>query len=88
MENSKKINFIILFVYLFITIFALFHHEIWRDEAQAWCLVRDLNFFEIVNNIKIEGHPCIWYLILFPLTRLHLPVESMQILSIGYFLYF
>ncbi len=82
MENSKKINFIILFVYLFITIFALFHHEIWRDEAQAWCLVRDLNFFEIVNNIKIEGHPCIWYLILFPLTRLHLPVESMQILSL------
>lgn len=81
METSKKINWIIIAVYFLITLTALFFHEVWRDEAQAWCIVRDLNFISIFNEARVEGHPMLWYLILLPFAKLNLPVISMQIIS-------
>ena len=82
MENSKKFNCFIIIIYLLITIAALCFHEIWRDEAQAWCLVRDLGFIDLLNAVKIEGHPILWYLVLFPFAKIHLNVETMQIVSL------
>lgn len=79
---SNKTNFVLLFIWLFITIFTLFHHEIWRDEAQAWCIVRDLNLIDAFNMSRVEGHPFLWYLFLMPFAKLGLPVESMQIVSL------
>jgi len=46
--------------------FAIFHHEIWRDEAQVWCIVRNVNLSEIFQITKIEGHPMLWYLLVLP----------------------
>ena len=46
-------------------------HEMWRDEAQAWMLARDsASPLEIVKRLKYEPHPSVWYLTLFPLTRI------------------
>ncbi len=82
MCNSKKFNLIVLILYLAITILSLFHHEIWKDEAQAWCLARDLNIFDLYSLTKTEGHPLLWYLILFPFAKLHFPVQIIQVLSL------
>ncbi len=81
METSKKFNWILIIVYLLITLTALFFHEIWRDEAQAWCIVRDLGFFDIYQMSRIEGHPMLWYLILMPFAKSGLPIISMQFTS-------
>lgn len=32
----------------------LFFHEPWRDEAQAWLVVRDLDFLGILSQMKYE----------------------------------
>ena len=79
---NNKFNIILLIVWLFITVVSLFNHEIWRDEAQAWCMVRDLDLINIFKLIRIEGHPFLWYLILFPFAKLGFPVISMQIISL------
>ncbi len=81
MQNSKNFNIFLLIIYILITCTSIFFHEIWRDEAQAWCLARDLNFIDLYTQTRIEGHPFLWYLTLFPFTKMHLPVEAMQILS-------
>ncbi len=81
MKTSKKFNWILIIVYLLITLTALFFHEIWRDEAQAWCIVRDLGFFDIYQMSRIEGHPMLWYLILMPFAKSGLPIISMQFVS-------
>ena len=45
-------------VYALVLSFALFHHEMWCDEIQAWLLARDsANVFELFRNLKYEGHP-------------------------------
>lgn len=79
---NNKFNFLLLFLYFAITFITMLHHEIWRDEAQVWCLVRDLNFFEAFNSARAEGHPFFWYLLIMPLAKLKLPVETMQIVSL------
>ncbi|HIS89428.1 TPA: hypothetical protein IAA87_08400 [Candidatus Avigastranaerophilus faecigallinarum] len=78
----NKFNLLLLILWLIVVLFTMFHHEIWRDEAQAWCIVRDLNFIEIFRSARTEGHPFLWYLILYPFAKLGFPVEIMQVISL------
>ncbi|MDA1192007.1 MAG: hypothetical protein O3A46_10035 [Candidatus Poribacteria bacterium] len=57
-----------------------FHHEMWRDEIQAWLLARDsASPFELFRHMKYEGHPALWHLLLMPLTRLTWSPQIMQV---------
>lgn len=80
---NNKINLLLAVLYFSITAFTMFHHEIWRDEAQVWCIVRDLNLLESIKGASYEGHPFLWYLILHPFAKAGLPVISMQIISLA-----
>lgn len=58
------------------------HHTMWRDEIQAWLIARDSNGLrDLIWNLRYEGHPPLWHLVLMPLTRfaadprlMHVPV--------------
>lgn len=84
MFKGKKdfiFNVIIVLLWGALTLFFAMHHEIWRDEAQAWLVVRDLDLAGIIRHVRTEGHPLLWYFLLFPLAKLHLGVLSMQVLN-------
>ncbi|MDQ1521816.1 MAG: hypothetical protein QOI55_2889 [Actinomycetota bacterium] len=50
---------------------AMWRHELWRDELQAWLLARDsTSVRNLLHNIRYEGHPALWYLLLLPLSKL------------------
>ena len=79
-ENKKDL--IIILIYAIITfIVTIFFHEKWRDEAQAWLLARDLNPIELLKQMKYEGHPPLWHLILMPFAKLGFPYITMNIIS-------
>ena len=60
------------------------YHEMWRDELQAWLLARDSQtVFELFKNLKYEYHQGLWYLLLFPLTRIFTYPEAMQYLNVS-----
>ena len=71
-QKTKKnlFNIIIILTYAFISFLLIFFHENWRDEAQEWLLVKDLNIFELISQLKYEGHFALWYLILMPFAKL------------------
>lgn len=56
------IIYCIIFYYVFINIAK--HHEAWADEAQAWLIARDTNFWGMVKAMKYEASPFLWHLIL------------------------
>ena len=59
------------------------YHEMWRDELQAWLLARDSQtVFVLFKNLKYEYHQGLWYLLLFPLTRIFTYPEAMQYLNV------
>ncbi len=67
-------------LFLFVGSYAAIHHEMWRDEIQAWLLARDsASVFELFANMKYEGHPALWHLCLMPLSRITASPVIMQV---------
>ena len=62
--KQNKVNILIMTIYALSSFLLLVFHESWRDEAQAWLIARDLNFFEIIKQLKYEGHFLLWFVIL------------------------
>ncbi len=53
-------------VFFLLSFIVILYHEPWRDELQAYLLGREsYSIRELLNNIKYEGHPPLWHLILF-----------------------
>jgi hypothetical protein len=74
--------------YVYIAIFALLsllmvvNHEPWRDEAQAWLIVRDSpSLLSVVQQMGREGTPGLWFYIAYPLAKSGLPYCSVQIVN-------
>lgn len=73
LDIGKTLHFALAltFTYFLVGLFAAFHHEMWRDEIQAWLLARDsTGVFDLLRHMKYEGHPALWHLLLIPITRL------------------
>jgi hypothetical protein len=77
----NKILIFAFAIYVFITFVMIFRHEPWRDEGQAWLIVRDSpDIWSVFRLMGYEGTPALWHIIIFPLTKLGLPIISMAIL--------
>lgn len=62
----------------------LARHEIWRDEMQAWLIpAGSASPGELLHNLRYEGHPALWHLLLWALTRVTMRPEAMQILHLA-----
>ena len=75
-KQSKHYALGLTFLFLAVGAFTASHHEMWRDEIQAWLLARDsTSVFNLFAHLKYEGHPGLWHLCLMPLSRItHSPI--------------
>lgn len=82
-NKCKKIYFkiIVFLLYLLSNGILLYRHEMWRDEVNVWLMGRDLSVIELFQEIKYQGHPCLWYLLIMPFAKLGLPCRIMGIIS-------
>jgi len=56
----------ILMVWLLVVVFTSTHHELWRDEVRAISLVRAAATpADLYDLIEYDGHPVLWYLLLY-----------------------
>lgn len=70
-------------VYALVLSFALFHHEMWRNEINTWLLARDsVGVFELFRNLKYEGCLGVWPLLLMLVKRLTDSPVGIQILHL------
>lgn len=68
-------------LYTVLVILGVINHESWADEAQSWLIARDNNLAGIFTLLPSEGHPPLWYLILYPISHAGLPYESIKWLT-------
>ena len=80
LQKYWPVPFVILYVVL--NVFLIMHHENWRDEAQAWQIAKNVDFAGLFAQLKYEGHPFLWYLILMPFAKLGLPFGIMNYISL------
>ena len=72
--------FCVTAVFLLVCGSVAMHHEMWRDEIQAWLLARDsASILDLFANMKYEGHPAFWHLCLMPLSRISASPILMQV---------
>lgn len=70
-------------VYFIVVAVGLAHHEMWRDELQAWMLARDSHSIpDLLHNMRYEGHPAAWHVLLFLVSRFTRSPVAMQILHL------
>jgi hypothetical protein len=66
-------------IFFVVVALGMAHHEPWRDELQAWMIARDSGSLpELFQNIRYEGHPAGWHLLLFVLSRVTRNPAAMQ----------
>lgn len=62
----------------------LAHHEMWRDELQAWLIPAGSGSpAELVHNLRYEGHPALWHSLLWIVSRFTQRPEAMQVLHLA-----
>lgn len=72
----------IFLAYLIFNGMLLVQHELWRDEANVWLMARELSPIQLFKEIKYQGHPCLWYLIVMPFAKVGLPFQTIGVLSL------
>ncbi len=73
----------LLIVYALIISFISYHHELWRDEVRALSIVTASNSIaDLFSNIQNEGHPALWYIILYTGYSLTHNLEVLKIIHI------
>ncbi len=81
-DTKQNLYLNIAFIaYCLLAVYAIFIHEQWRDEAQAWLLVRDLSLIDLLKILRTEGHPPLWYLLIMPLSKAGLAYGSQNLLT-------
>lgn len=64
--------------------YLLSRHEMWIDELQSWVIARESgSLFELVHNLRWEGHPPLWYAVLWPASWITSAQESVQVVNLA-----
>ena len=70
-------------LYVFITVYAIFHHETWGDEIHSWNIAKASNTLaDLIHNTRYEGHPPVWYIILWCISKFTNDPFSFQVVHL------
>ena len=82
-NTSRWLMYAVLFTYVAINAVLVYFHEPWRDEAQSYLLCRDLNLGQLLAQMHVEGHSCLWLLLCFPWIKLGAPIFVQNVISLA-----
>jgi len=78
-QESRQFSLFMCLLFVASASLLILHHEMWRDEIQAWLLIRDASSFrEVLGHLKNELHPFLWYALVYPLKFLVQSPETMK----------
>jgi hypothetical protein len=76
-------NTIVLAAFILVASLGALQHDMWRDEMQAFLIARDsATPWDLVRNLRYDGHPILWYLLIWPGARLTWNPDSMHFVSL------
>lgn len=76
-----NLHLLLFAVYSLLILIGILNHEMWRDEFEPWLIAKNSNsILDLFQNKRYEGHPSLWYITLFLVTRLSDYPIAMQLL--------
>lgn len=72
-QSDRRLNWLGFGFFWVCLSLGLWGHPLWGDELQAWGIARETRWpWELWQGLRYEGHPLVWYLLLWPLAHLGL----------------
>ncbi|MGN6420584.1 MAG: hypothetical protein ACTHMC_23945 [Pseudobacter sp.] len=69
-EHNRLFLWGIFILYLVLAAWGISRHELWGDEIHAWNIAKGSNHLcQLFRSTRYEGHPPLWHLLLFILSR-------------------
>ena len=69
-SSARLKLWIVFFLYIIVAGFAIARHELWGDEIHSWNIAKASgSISDLINNTRYEGHPPVWYLILWSISK-------------------
>ncbi|MCK4401189.1 hypothetical protein KAW08_02645 [bacterium] len=70
LSNNSIFTGLLVLSFLCIGLLNILTHEMWRDELQAWLIAKDsVSILNLFDNLKYEGHPALWHICLYFISR-------------------
>lgn len=69
-------------IYFAVNLVLVLNHELWRDETNPYLVAKAMDFGNMFEVMRGEGHPLLWYFILLPFAKLGLSVITTNIISL------
>jgi hypothetical protein len=80
---TKYQPIVVTLIFFILGVIGIEHHELWRDEYQAWLIATDSNSLsDLLAKSRYEGHPLLWHIILFIVAKVVNTVTAMQYIHI------
>ncbi|GAB4020428.1 hypothetical protein [Spirosoma koreense] len=77
---KETANGVLFLLYALAIGWVLWEHEMWRDELQSWGIAVSADTpADLIQNARYEGHPLLWFVLLWPITKLWSNPVAMQI---------
>lgn len=82
MPERRGLLVVVLLVAAALSAVTIHQHAMWFDELQAWNIARaSTSLGDLLSHLRYEGHPPLWYLPLYGLTRFTGDPRAMQVLA-------
>lgn len=82
-KHQVRFSLILSLVFFSLAFFGILHHEMWRDEIHTWLVAqKSESLWNLFYQMRYDGHPSIWYLCVYGLTRITKNAIAMQIFHI------
>ena len=76
---EQSILWAVFVLYLIVTGYTMLHHEMWGDEIHSWNIAKgSSSYADLIYNSRYEGHPPVWYTILWTISKFTHETEYVQ----------
>ena len=73
----------IFLLYVIVAGYAIAHHELWGDEVHSWNIAKaSSSFSDLIANSRYEGHPPVWYIVLWSISKFTHNLVYVQIVQL------
>ncbi len=83
-RSDRTFALLVTLAYVPVALFAIGHHEMWRDELHCWLVARDsATPWAVIHNRAYDGQQPLWYLLLWVLEKATHDPLSMQVVHVA-----
>lgn len=84
LKSDIAFTTLLVSAYFVLALIGILNHEMWRDELHAWMIARDsASLGELFRNLRYEGHPGLWHLCLYFLSKFTRNPLAMQLFHLA-----